>query len=143
MQQTYAVCESCNQLNRINLKNNKTAICGSCKSDLPVSGAVVESSDQSLLKLIQKSPLPIVVDVWAPWCGPCRSFAPTFQAMSEKFIGKYVFTKINSEENPKFSQQLGVRGIPILLIFKNGREVARQSGAMPSQMFESWLSSER
>lgn len=139
MSQTYAVCEKCGQTNRVNLNNNKEAVCGSCKTELPVHGAIVEGSDKSLQTLISKSPLPIVIDVWAPWCGPCRAFAPTFEELSAKYAGKVVFVKLNSDVNQQTAGKLGIRGIPTVLIFKNGNEVTRQSGAMPREMFSQWL----
>lgn len=139
MSQTYAVCEKCGQTNRVALNTDKKPVCGSCKTELPVHGAIVEGSDRSLQTLIQKSPLPIVVDVWAPWCGPCKSFAPTFESLSEKYAGKVVFVKLNSDMNQQTAGKLGIRGIPTVLVFKNGNEVTRQSGAMPREQFSQWL----
>ncbi len=139
MEQTYAVCDQCGQLNRVQLKTNKEAICGACKAALPIHGAVVEAADRSLSKLIAKSPLPVVIDVWAQWCGPCRAFAPTFKEASDKFAGKAVFVKLDSENNPGSAGQLGIQSIPTILVFKNGTEVTRQSGAMGSEHFSHWL----
>ena len=138
MAETYAVCEKCGRTNRVIL-TDKAAICGSCKTDLPVHGAIIEGSDRSLQALIKKSPLPVVVDVWAPWCGPCRSFAPIFESLSTEYAGKVVFVKLNSDQNQKAAGQLQIKGIPTLVVFKNGNEVSRQSGAMPAEMFSQWL----
>ncbi|MGZ3772551.1 MAG: thioredoxin TrxC [Pseudobdellovibrionaceae bacterium] len=139
MPQTYVVCEKCGQTNRANTNGKNEPICGSCKAVLPVHGAIVEGKDHTLQKLINKSPLPIVVDVWAPWCSPCRAFAPTFESSSSNYAGKVVFVKLNSDENQTIAAQLGIRGIPTVLVFKNGSEVARQSGAMPREVFNQWL----
>lgn len=139
MGQTYAVCEKCNRLNRVPLGTNKKPVCGACKSPLPVNGAIVEASDTSLQNLISKSPLPIVIDIWAPWCGPCRAFAPTFEYFSKQYAGKVVFVKLNSDQNQQSSGRFGIRGIPTILVFKDGVEVTRQSGVIPREQFSRWL----
>ncbi|MFZ3229096.1 MAG: thioredoxin TrxC [Pseudobdellovibrio sp.] len=139
MNQTYVVCENCSQTNRVALNTGKQPICGSCKKGLPIHGAVVDGSDKNFQTLIDKSPLPVVVDVWAPWCGPCLNFAPTFKTVSEEFMGKAVFLKLNSEANQQTSTQLGIRSIPTLILFKNGKEIARRSGSMTQQNFKHWL----
>ncbi len=139
MEKTYSVCDKCGQMNRVELVKNKEAVCGACKAKLPVHDAIIEGSDKSFRKLISKSPLPVVVDVWAQWCGPCRAFAPTFKDASDKFAGKVVFVKLDSEKNQQSASQLSIRSIPTLLIFKSAREVIRQSGAMQSEQFSQWL----
>lgn len=139
MSQTYVVCRECQRLNRVEINSDKEAICGACKSELPIHNAIVEGFDSTLSNLIAKSPLPVIVDVWAPWCGPCLVFAPTFEEMSQRWAGQAVFAKLNSDENPLTAGRLHIRGIPTLIVFKNGKEIARQSGAMPSEMFENWL----
>jgi thioredoxin 2 len=126
-------------MNRVRVGHNKEAVCGSCKAGLPIHDSVVDGSDRALQTLIDSSPLPIVVDVWAPWCGPCRVFAPTFERYAEKYAGKIVFVKLNSEANQQTAAQMGIRGIPTIIIFKDGREIARQSGAIPGEQFSYWL----
>lgn len=139
MASTYALCEKCQKMNRVQLNESKEPICGNCKSSLPIDGAIIEGHDRSFQTLIQKSPAPVVVDIWAPWCGPCLAFAPTFEEFSKEYAGKFVFVKLNSDENQRTSSQLGVRGIPTLVIFKDGQEVTRQSGALPRDYFSQWL----
>jgi thioredoxin 2 len=104
-----------------------------------VHGAVVEGSDATFKTLVGKSPLPVLVDVWAPWCGPCRMFSPTFEEFSRRYAGKAVFMKLNSDQNQQVAGSLGIRGIPTLLVFKNGGEVTRQSGVIPKEQFGPWL----
>jgi thioredoxin 2 len=126
-------------MNRIQVGLKKDPLCGACGSHLPVHGALVEASDKSLQDLIKKSPLPVVVDVWAPWCAPCRAFSPVFEEFSGQYAGKLVFAKLNSDSNPQAAGQFGIRGIPTILVFKNGSEVIRQSGAIPREQFGPWL----
>ncbi len=139
MAETYVACEKCAQLNRVQLGSKKEPFCGACKAPLALHGAVVEGHDSSLQNLIAKSPLPVVVDVWAPWCGPCRAFAPTFEDFSQVYAGQVVFVKLNSDSNQKSAAQFGIRGIPTILVFKNGTEVTRQSGVIPREQFGPWL----
>jgi thioredoxin 2 len=138
-QETFAVCENCKRINRVQLTPEKAPICGACKSALPMHGAVVDTSDSTFQTLVQKSPLTVVVDVWAPWCGPCRAFAPIFEEMSNRYAGKVVFVKLNSEQAPQTAGKLGIRGIPTILVFKNGQEVTRESGLIPREHFAPWL----
>lgn len=126
-------------MNRAETKPAKDPVCGACKAELPISGPVVSATDITLEKMISKSPLPVVVDVWAPWCGPCKAFAPTFEEMADKYAGQAVFMKLNSDVHPKVSQKFGIRGIPTVLLFKDGVESNRQAGALTREQFGHWL----
>ena len=86
-----------------------------------------------------KGDLPLLLDVWADWCGPCKAFAPTFEQAARQLSGQVRLAKLDSEAEPQLAGQLGIRSIPSLILFKDGREVARQSGALPLPQLLAWL----
>lgn len=135
------VCPNCEKLNRVPLGRAQTAkpICGSCKTDLPIQDGVQDVSGSALSKLIRSADQPVVVDFWAEWCGPCKVFAPTFKSAAKELGDQIIFAKLNTEAFPLAAQTFHIRGIPTLIVFKEGIEVDRQSGAMPLPMFLDYL----
>ncbi|MDB5980306.1 MAG: thioredoxin [Pseudomonas sp.] len=134
-------CPHCNGLNRIPADRlGDQPKCGRCKEQVLLSKPFTLSQADYASQI--KGDLPLVVDVWAEWCGPCKSFAPTFEQAASQLSGKARFAKLDSEANQQLSGQLNIRSIPTLLLFKNGREVARQSGAFPLQQLLAWLKSQ-
>ena len=140
-QYTYTSCPNCHAINKISINklSDSHSICGKCQAPLHFYQLVSEVDDIGLTKIIQKSDLTIIVDFWAPWCGPCRSFAPIFESVSRIAQGKLVFLKLNTENFPQPSQQFNIRGIPTLIVFKGGKEIARESGAFPLDIFQKWV----
>jgi thioredoxin 2 len=122
------------------MPNGKAPICGKCKSVLAIQDGITSLSDSTFSNLIQKSPLPVIVDFWAPWCQPCLAFASTVKNVAMDLAGRYVMTKLDTQANPQSGQRLNVRGIPTVILFKNGAEKDRQSGAISRDMFLNWIS---
>lgn len=141
MSVTYSVCASCGKVNRVNLTDaqTKAPICGHCQANLPIHFGVSEVSKSGLQSLIEKSPIPVVCDFWAAWCGPCKAFAPTFQQAALRLSERAVFVKLNTEKYSQASEAYRVRSIPTLILFFEGQEKDRISGALSLETFIHWL----
>lgn len=133
------VCPHCGVLNRIPApKLADQPICGKCRSKL-LEGKPIVAHDKNLSRFIEKNELPVVVDFWAPWCGPCQQFAPVFRQIAAELKTKVCFIKVDTQENQQSSAQYQIRSIPTLVFFYRGHEAARVSGALPSDQFLQWL----
>ena len=133
------VCPSCSAVNRLPAdRPAEKARCGSCKAPL-FSGHPAEASGAMFEKQVARSAIPVVVDVWAPWCGPCRMMAPAFEKAAQEMEPDVRFLKLNSDEEQAAAGRLGIRGIPTLLLYQDGKEVARQSGAMTAGQITAWV----
>lgn len=135
----HIVCGGCESVVRVpREKMRDSPRCPKCRNPL-LPGAPLELHQSNFEQHLTRNDLPLVVDMWAPWCGPCRMMAPNFDAAAERFALRARFGKVNSDEEPSLAARFGIRGIPTLLVFRDGREIARQSGAMNAATLDRWL----
>ncbi len=127
-------CSKCGANNRVSAKAEKQAVCGKCKNALPAfSDKPVVVTDKNFSETVEKSSLPVLLDLWAAWCGPCRMVAPIVDELAKELAGKVLIGKLNVDDNQMTAARFGVQSIPTLLILKNGREVERIIGAQTKQ----------
>jgi thioredoxin 2 len=129
---THAACPHCGTSNRIPTPRlGDDPVCGRCGAAL-LDGQPVELTDANFEQVVAGSGLPVVVDFWAPWCGPCKQMAPQFAQAAGSLKGKALLVKVNSDDNPRTSTRFGIRSIPTLVKLQQGKEVARAAGARPA-----------
>jgi thioredoxin 2 len=134
-------CPRCAQRNRLKYEALKqTFRCGKCQSEIPPPAEPINvTSDLAFDALISHSALPVLVDFWAPWCGPCKMVAPEFAKVAREAAGHFVVAKVNTEELPSLSARFRITAIPTMVIFNNGLEAARQMGAMPAPRIHQFI----
>lgn len=133
---TVVVCPRCGTKNRAPAAGRGTPRCGNCKNPLPW---VVDSSDADFTRVVDEATVPVMVDVWAPWCGPCRMVSPALEQLAGELAGRLKLVKVNADEAPGVSRRFEVQAIPTLILLHHGRVIVKQVGAAPAHVLRSWL----
>ncbi len=134
-------CTSCGTVNRApasKLAAGARPACGSCHKPLFTGEPYEVESEDEFQRLLAQTSIPVLVDFWAPWCGPCLQMAPQFKAAAQALEPRFKLLKLDTEKFPRPAGSNGIRGIPTMILFANGKEIARQSGAMPATAIEEW-----
>jgi thioredoxin 2 len=129
-------CPNCDRKNRVPAAASGTPRCGNCHRPLPW---IVDAGDDSFTEIAEKASVPVVVDLWAPWCGPCRMVSPVLAELAAEFAGRMKLVKVNVDESPRLQSRFGVQSIPTMLLLDGGQVKATQIGAPPPSALRSWL----
>ena len=132
-------CSSCGKQNRLSAEaGGKLPSCGNCKQPL-FSAEPVKGTDASWVQEVERSPIPVLVDFWAPWCGPCRAVAPTMDRIAAERAGRLKVVKLNVDENPQTSARFQVQAIPTMILFRDGKPIDQIRGAVPKPALDKRL----
>ena len=133
------VCPNCSATNRVPMSKNASAgKCGKCKQPL-FKGHAISATADTFPKHIQQNDIPVVVDFWAEWCGPCKMMAPTYETVAKDLEPQFRFLKVDTETEPALAAQYNIRSIPTLMVFKNGKIAAHRAGAVDANSLRNWL----
>jgi thioredoxin 2 len=129
-------CPNCGRKNRVPAAAAGTPRCGNCHQPLPW---IVDAGDDDFAEVAEHASVPALIDLWAPWCGPCRMVSPALEQLATEMAGKLKLVKVNVDESPKLQQRFGVQAIPTLMVLRDGQVAARQTGAAPPAALRTWL----
>jgi thioredoxin 2 len=130
------VCPSCGKKNRVPAAAHGRPRCAECHRDLPW---IVEAGDGDFSSVVEDATVPVVVDLWAPWCGPCRMISPALEEVAVRLRGRLKLVKVNVDESPETAHRFGVQAIPTLLMFRHGALIDRTMGAQGAAQLQAWI----
>ena len=130
-------CPYCGQTNRVPAAAAGTPRCGKCHQPLPW---ITDADDTTFGDIADAAKIPVIVDLWAPWCGPCRAVSPALEQLARDLAGQVKLVKVNVDVSPRLSQRFGAQAIPTLLVLRGGQVTARQTGAAPPAALRAWVS---
>src|SRR5262245_55699631 len=133
-------CAQCGQFNRVPVGHlADVGRCGACKAPLPPLDTPLAVNQVQFDEIVAGARVPVLVDFWAPWCGPCRAVEPEIQALAREMAGRALVLEVNADEQPQLAQRFGVRGIPYFAVLKNGKIVSQQVGVVDRRRLRAWL----
>ncbi|GAA0995889.1 thioredoxin TrxC [Acrocarpospora macrocephala] len=129
-------CAHCGKKNRVPAVANGTPHCGECHQPLPW---LAEAGDDTFAEVVEDAQIPVVVDFWAPWCGPCHMVGPALEQLAQERAGKLKLVKVNVDEAVKTAERFAVESIPMLMVMRDGKIIAEQTGASPAYVLAGWI----